>query len=315
MKSEEYLTGIRQNKYEILAKAITLIESSLEKDKEKAIQLIDKCIPFSGKSIRIGISGTPGVGKSTFIEKLGFYLKKKYKIAILAIDPSSNISKGSILGDKTRMNQLTNAKNIFIRPSPSRGQLGGVCNHTRDSIILCEAAGFNIILIETVGVGQSEVMVEQMTDYFIYMTLCQNGDELQFIKKGILELSDLILINKSDQNKQKAEEVKFLLNNTIQNFQNHKKQTVMTNSVFNHIDTKGVWNCINDFVQENTRNGHITLNRQKQNTFWIKENIQTEFNNLLFKNKYVQKQMLDIKNTNTKKVTKRIIKKLIKEGF
>ncbi|MAQ31577.1 MAG: methylmalonyl Co-A mutase-associated GTPase MeaB [Flavobacteriales bacterium] len=315
MKSEEYLTGIRQNKYEILAKAITLIESSLEKDKEKAIQLIDKCIPFSGKSIRIGISGTPGVGKSTFIEKLGFYLKKKYKIAILAIDPSSNISKGSILGDKTRMNQLTNAKNIFIRPSPSRGQLGGVCNHTRDSIILCEAAGFNIILIETVGVGQSEVMVEQMTDYFIYMTLCQNGDELQFIKKGILELSDLILINKSDQNKQKAEEVKFLLNNTIQNFQNHKKQTVMTNSVFNHIDTKGVWNCINDFVQENTRNGHITLNRQKQNTFWIKENIQTEFNNLLFKNKYVQKQMLDIKNTNTKKVTKRIINKLIKEGF
>ena len=315
MKSEEYLTGIRQNKYEILAKAITLIESSLEKDKEKAIQLIDKCIPFSGKSIRIGISGTPGVGKSTFIEKLGFYLKKKYKIAILAIDPSSNISKGSILGDKTRMNQLTNAKNIFIRPSPSRGQLGGVCNHTRDSIILCEAAGFNIILIETVGVGQSEVMVEQMTDYFIYMTLCQNGDELQFIKKGILELSDLILINKSDQNKQKAEEVKFLLNNTIQNFQSHKKQTVMTNSVFNHIDTKGVWNCINDFVQENTRNGHIKLNRQKQNTFWIKENIQTEFSNLLFKNKYVQKQMLDIKNTNTKKVTKRIINKLIKEGF
>ena len=315
MKVEEYISGIRHSKYEILAKAITLIESSLEKDKKKAIKLIDKCIPFSGESIRIGISGTPGVGKSTFIEKLGFYLKKKYKIAILAIDPSSSISKGSILGDKTRMNQLTNEKNIFIRPSPSRGQLGGVCNHTRDSIILCEAAGFNIILIETVGVGQSEIMVEQMTDYFIYMTLCQNGDELQFIKKGVLELSNLILINKSDQNKQKAKEVMFLLNNTVQNFQNHKKQTVMTNSAHNHSDTKAVWNCINNFFKENTLNGQIKLNRQKQNKFWIKANIQTEFNNLLFRNEYVKKQILDITNTNTKKVTTRIINKLIKEGL
>ena len=199
MKVEEYISGIRHSKYEILAKAITLIESSLEKDKKKAIKLIDKCIPFSGESIRIGISGTPGVGKSTFIEKLGFYLKKKYKIAILAIDPSSSISKGSILGDKTRMNQLTNEKNIFIRPSPSRGQLGGVCNHTRDSIILCEAAGFNIILIETVGVGQVEVDVAGTADTTVVVVTPGMGDAVQANKAGLLEVADIFVVNKADR--------------------------------------------------------------------------------------------------------------------
>ena len=166
MKVEEYIDGIRKNNTLILGKAITLIESSLIKDQKKAIKLIDKCIPFSGHAMRIGISGTPGVGKSTFIEALGEHLVKKYKIAILAIDPSSSISKGSILGDKTRMTKLVHSKNTFIRPSPNSGILGGVTNSTKKAITICEAAGFDIIIIETVGVGQSEFIVESMTDFF-----------------------------------------------------------------------------------------------------------------------------------------------------
>ena len=205
MKTKEYIKGIKSKDISILGKAITLIESSLEKDKNQAEELIDQCLPLVKSSIKIGISGTPGVGKSTFIESIGSQLiKQNTSIAILAIDPSSALSKGSILGDKTRMNQLSNSKLAFIRPSPNSGILGGVAQNTKNAITICEAAGFEIIIVETVGVGQAEFIVKSMTDFFIYLTLTENGDELQFSKKGILELSDIIIINKADQNKKRA---------------------------------------------------------------------------------------------------------------
>jgi LAO/AO transport system kinase len=182
-----------------LSKAITLIESSLESHQEKAQQIIGKCLPYTGSSIRIGITGVPGVGKSTFIEAFGRFLTSSgHKVAVLAIDPSSSRSKGSILGDKTRMEDLSVDPDAFIRPSPAAGTLGGVTRKTRESIVLCEAAGFDIIIIETVGVGQSETTVHSMVDFFLLLMLAGAGDELQGIKRGIMEMADGIIINKAD---------------------------------------------------------------------------------------------------------------------
>ncbi len=196
-----YVDGILNNSITHLSKAITLIESTLPKHQELAQQIINKCIPHSGKSIRIGITGVPGVGKSTFIEALGKqFTSKNNKLAVLAVDPSSEKSKGSILGDKTRMEELATDPNCFIRPSPSAGSLGGVARKTREIIILCEAAGYNVIFIETVGVGQSETTVKSMCDFFILLMLAGAGDELQGIKRGIMEMADLLVINKADGN-------------------------------------------------------------------------------------------------------------------
>ena len=182
-----------------LAKSITLLESTLQTDRMEADALISRILPSSGKSLRIGISGVPGVGKSTFIEVLGLYLiKKGHKLAVLAVDPSSTVSGGSILGDKTRMERLSVSPNAFIRPSPSKGTLGGVAEKTRETILLCEAAGYDVVIVETVGVGQSETTVSLMTDLFVLMQLPNAGDDLQAIKKGVMELADLVLINKSD---------------------------------------------------------------------------------------------------------------------
>ena len=188
-----------------LSKAITLIESTKLKDKDKSEKLIKKLYKKSGKSLRIGVSGPPGVGKSTFIETLGIFLtNKNYKVAVLAVDPSSKRSGGSILGDKTRMPELSVKKNAFIRPSPSGGELGGVARRTRESMILVEAAGYEIILIETVGVGQSETEVAEMVDIFLVLLQPSSGDELQGIKKGIIEMADLLVVNKEDEFKEEA---------------------------------------------------------------------------------------------------------------
>jgi LAO/AO transport system kinase len=194
-----YVEGIRSGNRSLLSKAITLVESSLPRHQVLAQEIIGACVPFSGKSLRVGITGVPGVGKSTFIEALGKYLTSKgNKIAVLAIDPSSQRTKGSILGDKTRMEDLANDPNAFIRPSSSAGTLGGVARNTRESIILLEAAGFNIIFVETVGVGQSETAVHSMVDFFLLLMLAGAGDELQGIKRGIMEMADAIVINKAD---------------------------------------------------------------------------------------------------------------------
>lgn len=196
---DQYIKGISEGNRTILSQAITLIESSLLSHQELAQTIISKCLPLSGNSIRIGITGVPGVGKSTFIEAFGKHLTSKgHKIAVLAIDPSSSRSRGSILGDKTRMEELSVDNNAFIRPSPAAGSLGGVARKTRETIILCEAAGYDTILVETVGVGQSEIAVHSMVDFFLLLMLGGAGDELQGIKRGIMEMADAVVINKAD---------------------------------------------------------------------------------------------------------------------
>ncbi|MCK5766140.1 MAG: methylmalonyl Co-A mutase-associated GTPase MeaB, partial [Bacteroidales bacterium] len=207
LETKEYVQGILDGNRTLLSKAITLVESALPKHHALAQEIISGCLPHAGKSIRVGITGVPGVGKSTFIEALGKHLTSSgHKVAVLAIDPSSSRSKGSILGDKTRMEDLANDPDAFIRPSASSGSLGGVARKTREAIILCEAAGFDCIFVETVGVGQSETAVHSMVDFFLLLMLAGAGDELQGIKRGIMEMADAIVINKADgTNIQKAE--------------------------------------------------------------------------------------------------------------
>ena len=207
LQPEEYVQGILIGNRTLLSKAITLVESALPKHHALAQEIISGCLPHAGKSIRVGITGVPGVGKSTFIETLGKHLTSSgHKVAVLAIDPSSMHSKGSILGDKTRMEDLANDPDAFIRPSASAGSLGGVARKTREAIILCEAAGFDCIFVETVGVGQSETAVHSMVDFFLLLMLAGAGDELQGIKRGIMEMADAIIINKADgDNIEKAE--------------------------------------------------------------------------------------------------------------
>ncbi len=319
MKIKDYFEGIKVANRSIIGKAITLIESDLEKDKRAAEKLIEKCIPLGGKSIRIGISGTPGVGKSTFIEALGKQLiQKNNKIAVLAIDPSSNLSKGSILGDKTRMTILSKSNLAFIRPSPNSGTLGGVSKNTRDTIMICEAAGFNIIFIETVGVGQAETLVESMTDFFIYLTLVQNGDHLQFIKKGVFELSDLIIINKADQNKKHSKEVKSIIENNVQ-YSNYKKEkSVFICSSLTGLNIEKIWNYIKKLNEKKNKNGEIKHNRKNQDLFWFKKNLQDELWLLISKSSKFKKTIIDFKKSpakNTRKEAFKIIKKKFKEGF
>ncbi len=199
LSADQYVDGIVNGNRTILSQAITLVESALPLHQEIAQTIISRCLPLSGNSVRIGITGVPGVGKSTFIEAFGKHLTSQgRKIAVLAIDPSSSRSRGSILGDKTRMEELSTDNNAFIRPSPSAGSLGGVARKTRETIVLCEAAGFNTILVETVGVGQSEIAVHSMVDFFLLLMLGGAGDELQGIKRGIMEMADAVVINKAD---------------------------------------------------------------------------------------------------------------------
>ncbi|HZJ73463.1 MAG TPA: methylmalonyl Co-A mutase-associated GTPase MeaB, partial [Perlabentimonas sp.] len=218
--AQQYVDGILNKNISTLSQAITLIESSLPRHNEIAQQVIEQCLPYTGNSVRIGITGVPGAGKSTFIEALGGTITQGGgRLAVLAIDPSSERSKGSILGDKTRMETLSNDPNAFIRPSPSAGSLGGVARKTRESIILCEAAGFDTIFIETVGVGQSETSVHSMVDFFLLLMLSGAGDELQGIKRGIMEMADLIAITKADgENVKKAKMARVQYQNALHLF-------------------------------------------------------------------------------------------------
>ena len=220
ISSEQITNGILQGDISLLSRGITMIESSNPKHLEKAAAIISTCLPHSGKSIRIGITGVPGVGKSSFIESFGTFLTALgHKVAVLAVDPSSTISHGSILGDKTRMEELVKDKNAYIRPSASGSALGGVARKTRESITLCEAFGFDIIIIETVGVGQSETAVHSMVDFFLLLKITGAGDELQGIKRGIMEMADAIAINKADgENLQKAKSAKVEFNRALHLF-------------------------------------------------------------------------------------------------
>ena len=267
-----------------LAKGITLLESSLETDIISSQELISDCLPHSGNSIRIGITGVPGVGKSTFIETFGKILTDKgQKVAVLAIDPTSEKTHGSILGDKSRMNKLAVDENAFIRPSPSSGTLGGVSSKTRDSIILCEAAGFDVILIETVGVGQSETIVNTICDFFLLLMLAGAGDELQGIKRGIMELADMVVITKSDgDNLQKANNAKQEYQMALHLFpasENGWTPKVSVCSALEDTGIKDIWETINTYNQQMISNNYRDENRMKQEIYWLHQIIKEELGN------------------------------------
>ena len=282
---------IRDGNKVSLAKGITLLESTLDSDKKNADKLLSKCMPFSGNSIRIGITGIPGVGKSTFIETFGKLLSSKgYKIAVLAIDPSSSKSHGSILGDKSRMTKLDSDNNAFIRPSPTSGTLGGISNTTRESIILCEAAGFNIILVETVGVGQSEVSVDNIVDFFLLLAIAGAGDELQGIKRGIMELADLIAITKSDgeniinTNNTKQDYIRAI--QLFPNMQNGWDRKVVTCSAIEENGIDEIWDIIDIHNKKMRENGWVETKRDQQNIYWLHHKIKEDLGN----KKYIQLQ-------------------------
>lgn len=289
LSAEAYFEGIREGNITILSRAITLVESSNPDHKALANAIINLCLPFSGASKRIGITGVPGVGKSTFIETMGLKLVSKgSKVAILAIDPSSEKSKGSILGDKTRMEELVRSTRAFIRPSPSSGSLGGVARKTRESIILCEAAGFDTILIETVGVGQSETAVHSMTDFFLLLMLAGAGDELQGIKRGIMEMADTIAITKADgDNKIKAITAETEYKNALHLFpatDNEWKTQVLSCSSMDSFGIEDLWQHVENFFDINKKNGWLENNRLEQSKYWMHETIKEKLMNDLYSN-------------------------------
>ena len=295
---QAFLKGILSGDRSMLGRAITLIESELPEEKEAARQLINQCLPYSGKSIRIGITGVPGAGKSTFIESFGLQMiARGMKVAVLAIDPSSHRTKGSILGDKTRMEELSTNANAFIRPSASSGTLGGVARATRETIILCEAAGFDFIIIETVGVGQSETAVAQIVDFFLLLMLSGGGDELQGIKRGIMEMADLIVINKADgDNVRKAELAKKEYENALHLFPalpNNWIPQLTTASAIYKTGLETVWEIIESFVEMMQQNGWFVKNRQQQSLSILWESITRSLNSGFFDNKTIQQLITD----------------------
>ncbi|QDO93588.1 methylmalonyl Co-A mutase-associated GTPase MeaB [Formosa sediminum] len=287
LTAQEYIDGILQGSRVILSRAITLIESNLESDKILAKEIIQAILPHSGKSIRIGITGVPGVGKSTFIEAFGKYLTSlNYKVAILSIDPSSQRSKGSILGDKTRMEELIHNENAYIRPSASGDTLGGVANKTGESMLLCEASGYNIILVETVGVGQSETAVHGMTDFFLLLMLAGAGDELQGIKKGIMEMADMVVINKADgDNIKKSEMARLQYQNALHIFPQADSGWTPVVTKASSIKNTGidtVWEHILKYKTLVETNGYFDENRNHQKIKWMYNNINEELKHLFY---------------------------------
>lgn len=304
-----------------LGRAITLVESNQFSHREKAQQLLEGALPYSQKSIRIGITGVPGVGKSTFIESFGTYLiKQGKKVAVLAVDPSSSVSHGSILGDKTRMENLVTEENAFIRPSASGTSLGGVAKKTRESIILCEAAGFDVILIETVGVGQSETTVHSMTDFFLLLKLAGAGDELQGIKRGIIEMADGIVINKADgDNIKAAREAKLEFNRALQLYPSKEsgwKPKVVLSSALEQTGIDSVWELIKEFEKLGKENGFFLKNRKEQNKFWLLQTINEHLKNRFYQNPVMKNELeIQLKAIENNKVTAFAAADLLIEKF
>lgn len=293
---EELAKVLIQGNTAALSQGITLIESSNPKDYQPAQYLIEKCLPKANKSIRIGITGVPGVGKSTFIEALGAHLTAKgKKVAVLAVDPTSTVSKGSILGDKTRMYNLSQNPNAFIRPSASGDSLGGVARKTREAIILCEAAGYNTILIETVGVGQSETIVHSMVDFFLLLKLAGAGDELQGIKRGIIEMADAIVINKADGENVKAARIaKTAFTKALHLFPPKPSgwsPKVTTCSALENSGVSEVWDLITSFVQEIKKSNFFTVKRTEQNKYWLLQTIENRLKDDFYKNESVKREL------------------------
>ena len=304
MQSTGLLEGVVQRadalaQRRAIAKAITLLESTRADHRAQADELLTKLLPHTGKSLRLGISGVPGVGKSTFIEALGLYLiEQGHRVAVLTIDPSSTVSGGSILGDKTRMEKLSVDQRAYIRPSPSSGTLGGVAEKTREAMLVCEAAGFDVVIVETVGVGQSETAVAGMTDMFVLMQLPNAGDDLQAIKKGVMELADIVLINKSDIDPLASERARLQITAAMQllgmfaeqsdkNW--HPKALLLSALNAQGIDT--FWQAVNEFKTLQNANGKFATKRQQQALAWMWERIDAGLKQQFKSNLQVQAQM------------------------
>ncbi|MCP9611544.1 methylmalonyl Co-A mutase-associated GTPase MeaB [Coprobacter tertius] len=297
----EYIEGILKGDISILSQAVTLVESNLPDHQALAQEVIEKCLPYAGNSIRIGITGVPGSGKSTSIDVFGLHvLKKGGKLAVLAIDPSSERSKGSILGDKTRMEKLSIHPGAFIRPSPSAGSLGGVARKTRETIVLCEAAGFDTVFVETVGVGQSETAVHSMVDFFLLIQLAGTGDELQGIKRGIMEMADGIVINKADgDNIEKARLAQAQFKNALHLFpptMSGWQPQVLTYSGYYELGIPEVWNMIDSYMEFVKKNGYFNHKRQEQAKYWMYETINEQLKEHFYRNNEI-KEMLKIKES------------------
>ena len=285
----EYVEGIVKGDVTILSQAVTLVESVKPEHQALAQEVIEKCLPYSGNSIRIGISGVPGAGKSTSIDVFGLHvLERGGKLAVLAIDPSSERSKGSILGDKTRMEKLSVHPASFIRPSPSAGSLGGVARKTRETIIMCEAAGFDKIFVETVGVGQSETAVHSMVDFFLLIQLAGTGDELQGIKRGIMEMADGIIINKADGNNiEKAKLAAAHFRNALHLFpapESGWTPQVLTYSGFYGIGIKEIWDMVYQYIDFVKANGYFEYRRKEQAKYWMYETINEHLRDNFYQN-------------------------------
>ena len=274
---ERYLEGVLAGDRVILAQAITLIESDLPRDAEKAARLLEAILPHAGKSRRVGITGVPGVGKSTFIDTLGMHLLRERgeSLAVLSVDPSSPVSGGSILGDKTRMERLAVEERAFIRPSPARGHLGGVARRTRETILLCEAAGYPNILVETVGVGQSETAVRSMTDFFLLLMLAGAGDELQGMKRGIIEMLDAMAINKADgDNRPAAERARVEYSGALHLLPpaaDGWTPRVATCSALSGEGVAAIWDMVIEHRRQMEASGHFALRRSRQALEWMRE--------------------------------------------
>ena len=293
---DKFVSEILNSNISYLSRAITLVESNNSKHQAKANLILEQCLPHSNKSVRIGITGVSGVGKSTFIEVFGKYLTRLgKKVAVLAIDPSSSIQKGSILGDKTRMETLVNDENAFIRPSPSGESLGGVARKTRETITLCEAAGFDVIIIETVGVGQSETTVHSMVDFFLLLKLANAGDELQGIKRGIIEMADAIAINKADGlNVKETNLAKTEFANALHLFPAKESDWIPKVLTCSALDNKGIdaiYKMISEYFSMTKKNGYFHQKRNSQNKNWLLETIDNELKNEFYQNEKVLESM------------------------
>jgi len=293
---EELTDGILKGNASYLSRGITLIESKAVKHQEQARELINNCLPHANKSLRIGITGVPGVGKSTFIESFGNLLTEMgKKVAVLAVDPSSSLSKGSILGDKTRMETLVNNPHAYIRPSASGDSLGGVARKTREAIILCEAAGYNLIIIETVGVGQSETTVHGMTDFFLLLKLAGAGDELQGIKRGIMEMADAIVINKADgDNINAAKRAQTEFNRALHLYpekENGWTPKTLTCSAKEQQGIQEIWDTINNYHNLTLENGYFQEKRHSQNKFWLIQTIENRLKEKFYANEDIKKAL------------------------
>ena len=293
----EFVEGIVKGDVTVLSQAVTLVESVRPEHQAVAQEVIERCLPYSGRSIRVGISGVPGAGKSTSIDVFGLHVLEQYggKLAVLAIDPSSERSKGSILGDKTRMEKLSVHPKSFIRPSPSAGSLGGVARKTRETIVLCEAAGFDKIFVETVGVGQSETAVHSMVDFFLLIQLAGTGDELQGIKRGIMEMADGIVINKADgDNLEAAKLAATQFRNALHLFpapESGWTPQVLTYSGFYNRGVKEIWDMIYQYIDFVKKNGYFEYRRNEQSKYWMYETINEHLRDSFYHNPRIEEML------------------------